>query len=253
MGTDQDWEKFGRADPYFGVCADPVFRNAAVDPAAREAFFRSGEEHVERVFAIVRDHLAPDFAPRRALDFGCGVGRVAIPLARRVDEAVGVDVSPSMLAEAHRNATAAGVDNLTFVRSDDHLSALHGDFDFIHSFIVFQHIPPHRGEALLRALLARLAGGGIAALHFTYDAKLPPWRHLLQSLRRRIPFAHGIGNLLQRRPWGYPLMQMNVYDPRRLLAQLQEHGCHDVHLRFTKHGAWSGLFLFFRREEIPGL
>jgi SAM-dependent methyltransferase len=44
------------------------------------------------------------FAPDRVLDAGCGTGRVAIELARRGIETVGVDLDPGMLATARSNA-----------------------------------------------------------------------------------------------------------------------------------------------------
>ena len=44
------------------------------------------------------------FAPTTVLDAGCGTGRVAIELARRGIEVVGVDVDPSMLATARGRA-----------------------------------------------------------------------------------------------------------------------------------------------------
>lgn len=42
--------------------------------------------------------------PARVLDAGCGTGRVGIELARRGYEVVGVDLDPSMLAIARRDA-----------------------------------------------------------------------------------------------------------------------------------------------------
>jgi SAM-dependent methyltransferase len=42
--------------------------------------------------------------PRRVLDAGCGTGRVAIELARRGVEVVGVDLDPGMLAAARAKA-----------------------------------------------------------------------------------------------------------------------------------------------------
>ena len=42
------------------------------------------------------------YEPRSVLDAGCGTGRVAIELARRGYEVVGVDASESMLATAQR-------------------------------------------------------------------------------------------------------------------------------------------------------
>lgn len=44
------------------------------------------------------------YSPRSVLDAGCGTGRVAIELARRNVEVVGVDLDPAMLAEAEQKA-----------------------------------------------------------------------------------------------------------------------------------------------------
>ena len=48
--------------------------------------------------------LVTSFAPRTVLDAGCGTGRVAIELARRGIEAVGVDADPAMLDRAREKA-----------------------------------------------------------------------------------------------------------------------------------------------------
>ncbi len=51
--------------------------------------------------------------PHSVLDAGCGTGRVAVELARRGLDVVGVDVDPSMLATARRRAP-----EIEFVESD---------------------------------------------------------------------------------------------------------------------------------------
>ena len=228
--TDQSWEKLGEIDPYFSVLAHPRFRAAATGGETRREFFTSGEEHVERLFAIIRENLDPKFAPRRALDFGCGVGRVAIPLARRVEQVVAVDVSDSMLNEANKNCEEAGVRNVTLLKSDDGLGNLSGAFDFIHSFIVFQHIPSRRGETILREMLRRLADNGVGALHFTYASRVPGWVRLLHGLCEIVPSAYSLVNLAKGRPFRYPFVEMNSYNVNRLILHLHEHGCHRVHL-----------------------
>lgn len=55
--------------------------------------------------------LVVSFGPRRVLDAGCGTGRVAIELANRGVEAIGVDSNASMLAEArNREPTLAWIE-----------------------------------------------------------------------------------------------------------------------------------------------
>jgi 2-polyprenyl-3-methyl-5-hydroxy-6-metoxy-1,4-benzoquinol methylase len=128
----------------------------------RDDFFQSGEAFITGVLEQVERLFGP-IAPGRAMDFGCGVGRLALPLARRFRSATGVDISASMLAEAARNAARAGLGNLDWVLSDERLTRVEGPFDFINSYIVLQHIPPHAGMRLIARLLDLVAPGGARA------------------------------------------------------------------------------------------
>jgi SAM-dependent methyltransferase len=248
--TDSVWEQFGREDPYFGVLSDPRFRTASKAGPDRDAFFRSGVAHIDHVLSVARD-LAPNFAPRRALDFGCGVGRLVLPLARAVPEVVGMDISPGMLAEAQRNCAEAGVTNITFCKSDDALTQLKGSFDFVHSFIVFQHIPVARGLAIANGLLDRLSDGGIGALHFPYANTLSLSRRIAYSLSTHVPGARMALNILRGRPPKEAAMQMNSYPLERLYASLQTHGCHRVCSYFTNHSGYLGALLVFQKHPLP--
>jgi SAM-dependent methyltransferase len=249
--TDRAWKKLGEIDPYYSVLAHPRYRAAATEGEIRREFFMSGEDHIESVFAIIRESLDSEFAPRRALDFGCGVGRVTIPLARRVAQVVGIDVSDSMLNEANKNCEEAGVRNVRLLKSDDVLENLSGEFDFLHSFLVFQHIPVRRGEMILRQMLQRLADNGVGALHFTYADRLPRWERFKHELCKIVPSVHNLMNLVNGRHFRYPFVEMNIYEVSRLILHLQEHGCHRVHLRFSDHGLHTGVFLYFKKEALP--
>jgi SAM-dependent methyltransferase len=55
--------------------------------------------------------------PARVADLGCGTGSLAVLLAERGHDVVGVDVSPRMLARARAKAAAHGVD-VAFVAGD---------------------------------------------------------------------------------------------------------------------------------------
>src|SRR5688572_20637499 len=98
------WKYFGEKDPYYGVFSIDEMRSDVLAEGARKKFFDSGEEHVDRLWREMEAHFGSAPEPRRALDFGCGVGRVAIPLAQRCKSVVGVDISEAMVEGARKNA-----------------------------------------------------------------------------------------------------------------------------------------------------
>jgi SAM-dependent methyltransferase len=245
--SDRDWARLGKTDPYFAVLTAPQY-HGELSERDRDAFFASGEAHVARVLAIIHDRLDPTFAPERALDFGCGVGRIVIPLAERCREVTGVDVSSAMLAEARKNCASAGAVNVQLLPSDDRLSAVAGDFDFVHSYIVLQHIPVRRGEAIVAELVSRLAPDGIGVFHATYArAPVTSLRRLVYWARTQIPGAQWVFNVARGRPAREAVMQMNRYSVTRLLDILWRGGCSEVHVRFSDHGGYRGVLLFARK------
>ena len=263
--TDVEWEKWGARDPYFGVLTDPKYRAHALDDAARNEFFDLGRQHVDYVLAICRAHLDPDFAPERVLDFGCGVGRVLLPLAARVTSVVGVDVAPSMLAEAKRNCELKGIRNAEFVMSDDTLSAVAGQFDLVHTCIVIQHIQIERGLKLFAELVRRIRPGGIGALHVTFawtqyatnhgvpppPPQQSPWQQWIASTRSLLPRWQPTPTPVPPPAASAdPEMQMNYYDLGQLMFIVQQASCTMVHTELTDHGGAIGAFMFFRRSAI---
>ena len=110
--TDKDWETLGRVDPYWAVISDDAYRGRRLTDQQLAAFLKSGADHVDDIWRTCRGLFGNDFAPRRVLDFGCGVGRVSLPLAGRVDSVVAVDVADSMLAVARELLDRNGAANV---------------------------------------------------------------------------------------------------------------------------------------------
>ena len=226
MGTDSDWKKWGSENPYFGVCSDDKFRNVALTKQAREEFFASGEAHIQRVFLELENifQLESGKQLESALDFGCGVGRLVIPLARRACHVLGVDISPSMIEEAQRNCVAAGVENAKFVLSDDMLSRVSGGYGLVHSHIVLQHIAWPRGRQLLCALADHVAPDGLLAIQVLTDYQGPKLSRAMAHLRYLFPPIHRLRNFLTRRPASDPPMQLHVYDLNIIISDLESRG-----------------------------
>lgn len=241
MDTDREWEKWGSLEPYFGVITNPEFRRQHLDEAAKERFFASGRAHVEHVIRVCRERIDRSFHPRRALDFGCGVGRITLALASVSETVVGLDVSESMLREAEDNRIKHGIPNVSFLVSDDCLSTVKGTFDFIHSFIVFQHLEVARARAIFAKLLERLASGGIFVAHFTYAKAQHP-----DSFGRAPPAEHPREEI-QQDAQGDPVMLMNSYDVNELLFVMQTSGVMSFFTEFTDHGGELGVLLYFQR------
>jgi SAM-dependent methyltransferase len=231
--TDADWRELGAKDPYWGVISHPRYHRENLTPDALDEFYASGTAHIDAVAAKL-GWLTGRLPTGRALDFGCGVGRLTEAMTRYAQRVTGYDISPGMLELARgRNGRASYVGELP-----------EGPFDWINSFIVFQHIPPERGLAILGQLLARLAPDGVVSLHFTIwreQAHVWPawtgWRRLASPIlkwrwRRRLQ----VGQIL-----------MFDYELSQVVCHLDEAGVSDIHLMPTNHGGHHGVIVLGRK------
>ncbi|MDQ3516246.1 MAG: class I SAM-dependent methyltransferase [Gemmatimonadota bacterium] len=243
--TDAGWEKLGQSEPYWAVLTHEHYRLNKLAESARSSFFESGDRHVGLVFDVIHRHFDAEFSPRNTLDFGCGVGRLVIPFARRGGSVTGVDISPSMLEEAARNAADAGV-RATFTLGDDRLSRVTGTFDLVHTVIVLQHIAPARGERILRRLIDLVAPDGIAAIHLTYLTPSRRPKRLLHWGRARLPGVAAVANLIRGQPLGTPHIPMYEYDLARVFQLIGEVTT-EMHVLPTDHAGNLGVLVFFRR------
>lgn len=101
-----------------------------------------------------------------ALDLGCGVGRWSRRLADAGALVTGVDIAPTMVAEARRRARRDGLDErCRFLVADLAELDLGQRFDLVLGVTVLQHIlSPERFQAAVQRLAAHLAPGGRAVL-----------------------------------------------------------------------------------------
>jgi SAM-dependent methyltransferase len=176
----RDWEDLAALDPLWAIASRPGSRHGRWDD---DEFMAGGRRKAEGVVRAL-DGLGAPAARRRALDFGCGVGRVTIALADHFDEAVGIDIAPAMVDQARVRAAAAGRDDVRFLLNEREDLELLGceRFDFVYSALVLQHLPSREHVArCARALARAVAPGGV--LMAQMPARLAPWARL--ALRRR--------------------------------------------------------------------
>jgi SAM-dependent methyltransferase len=202
--TPSDWEELARREPYFPVLTDEGIRD--------DAFLETGEADIALLLPAIASLLGRDVPLTSVLDFGCGAGRLTIPLARRAVRVVGCDIAPSVLEHARENVREAGLSNVTFVETQE----LAGRFDFICSLLVFQHIRRSEGYEIIRTLLRLLSPGGVAVLQLTLE---PPGGGL-QRLARMRAKRGGVHRVLPHRIQTPSWMRVNAYDERVVIRDV---------------------------------
>ncbi len=235
--TDADWRELGAKQPYWGVLSRPDFRTEAITSDGLREFYESGRADIDAVV----DHLARTTGAGpsgRALDFGCGVGRLAEAMDAHASHVTGYDISPGMLELARKRDS-----KVTYLAEIPD-----GPFDWINSYIVFQHIEPSRGLEILEDLLSRLAMSGAISLQFTVwrEARLQHptfsgWKARAQALRYRLWLKH--------LPTGQ--ISMYDYDLSQVVRVLNRAGVLEMQLVSTDHGGHHGVIILGRKTAQP--
>ena len=169
------------------------------DDPDTDAFWRRGEEIVDRMLDVVDLSLNPD---EHILDIGCGVGRLTRALADRAKRVYGLDVSTEMLKlAAGHNADLA---NVEWLHGDGRGLGVVEDaaVDGCFSHVVFQHIPdPAITLNYVREMGRVLRPGGWALFQVSTDPKVhrAPAPGGLQTRVRRLLGADRVGE--EDRSW----------------------------------------------------
>ena len=133
-----------------------------------EEFFATGADVVRALEAELKRLTRR----KRALEIGCGPGRLLRPMSGHFDEIHGIDVADEMIERARRNLANVRHAHAHHAEGSDLRAFSDGYFDFVYSYAVFQHIPS--GEVVfgyLKEVERVLAPGGIAHLQLNGLAK----------------------------------------------------------------------------------
>jgi SAM-dependent methyltransferase len=198
----REWDELARGDALWEVLSDPERSDGRWQ---LDEFFASGEQEVGAALERARRLGRPE-RHERALDFGCGVGRLTRALSSRFDSCVGVDVSTEMVEQARRlNADRETLRFVVNVAPD--LAAFDSrSFDLIYSSKVLQHMPGERQAcAYVAEFLRLLRPGGIAIFqlwtHIPLRNRIQARRRLYGGLRR-LGFAEARLNRMGLSPRG---------------------------------------------------
>ena len=105
-----------------------------------------------------------DFAPKRILDLGAGIGTNTLPIAAAFPDAevVAVDVGAPMLRWGHARAQALGYDKVKFIQADgDHLDFEPGSFDWVQTTMFWHETSTTAIQSMMNKILDLMAPGGL--------------------------------------------------------------------------------------------
>jgi SAM-dependent methyltransferase len=157
MGLQETWDELATKDAMWAVLTGPLATGRSWD---QDAFFATGVAEIDSVLDRVRRAgVIPRF--HRALDFGCGLGRLTQALAGQFEKADGVDISSAMIARA-REFNRFGDRCHYHLNQTDRLAAFaDGTFDFVYSVITLQHMDPQYSRGYIEEFFRVARPGGI--------------------------------------------------------------------------------------------
>jgi len=212
--TRRDWIRLGQEDPLWAVLVTPEGRREGWDP---ESFLATGREEVDAELERIR-LLGLGLGSGRALDFGCGAGRLTQALRRHFAEVVGVDFSPPMIERA-RELDPTGSCTFALKERSDLGDFADGSFDLAYSSLVLQHIPTEHAIRYVGELLRVVRPGGVLSI----QVATRPDTSFKGRLHAVLPLP--VVRFLQRRVLRYPApMDMYPLAPEQVSAAIGARG-----------------------------
>jgi len=172
----QTWNQLAKKDAMWAVLSGPFASTRKWD---RDVFFRTGVDEIHAVFERLRILGMP--SPKRALDFGCGLGRLTQALATRFESVDGVDISTEMIRKA-RSFNRFG-DRCRYHLNEKPDLSLFTDrtFDFVYSVITLQHMESSLAAQYIQEFVRVLRVGGVAVFQVPSEA-LPAEMALVRTV-----------------------------------------------------------------------
>jgi SAM-dependent methyltransferase len=180
----REWEELANVDPLWAILTSPERRGGGWELSE---FFDTGDAEIAEVLEIV-DGLGEPVRRGRALDFGCGVGRLSRSLSMRFHDTIGLDISEGMVKLA-RELNEDRPNCVFVVNPSPDLAQFDSDsFDFVYSALVLQHMPSLEVvESYIEEFMRVLRPGGVAAFqalsHIPVVLRLQPRRRAYAVLR----------------------------------------------------------------------
>src|SRR5688572_16413469 len=168
-GLRRHWDEYGRSDPLWAILTAPDKKG---NRWSIDEFLQTGRDEISALIAYL-DERGLTARRTRALDFGCGAGRLTHALGNHFDQVIGIDIAQSMVDVARK--LHAGRPNLDFrVNASNRLESIESaSIDLVYTRLVLQHMPPRYVRAYLAEFVRVLSPGGVLVFQLPAENALP--------------------------------------------------------------------------------
>lgn len=243
--TKKNWEGLAQKDPYWAVCTHSDKLGNKWD---QDEFFLTGKRELDIIMNQLTQSEKISINRKRALDFGCGLGRLTRRLLTYFDKVDGVDVSQTMIQKAKELHSGEEWSNIYFHHNELPNLSLFDDhtFSFVYTTIVLQHIPYPESGKYITEFLRILEKDGV--LVFQVPVKDIRILSLGQKIKSRLKIKErlalvGIGD-------GYN-MQMNPIPEQTIMEILKNNDGELINTYYTNHTdpSFNGEIEFVNKEK----
>lgn len=178
----QTWENLAKTDPMWAVLTHAGKHRNRWNP---EDFFATGTLEIDQLMEYVAA-LGIPLQHERALDFGCGIGRLTQALAQHFKQCYGIDIAPTMIKVAEEFNKMGN--KCVYLHNDKtHLNLFEDDyFDLIYTNIVLQHMSTEFGFAYIQEFIRILKPGGLVI--FKLPSEGTQWGKFKLGLKNSVPW-----------------------------------------------------------------
>ena len=219
--TRRHWQALGKQNPLYAILTLKEVKDGKWDEAE---FFKTGQDEIKKTFEYLSSlNLKPE--PGRAVDFGCGAGRLTQALAPHFEETHGVDIAHSMIELANKY-NKFGEKCKYHVNEENNLKLFPDNhFDFVFTKITLQHMEPAYMKNYLKEFLRILKTGGVMFFQLPESptARLDEYKSPARSFIKKIIPKLALDIYYNLKHFYHPIIEM-YGTPREEIINLIEQG-----------------------------
>jgi len=230
---EKNWNLLGSEDPMWAILVSSDKKGNKWKP---DEFFASGRVEINELMDSLT-RLGVKLNRSKALDFGCGIGRLTQALALHFENTIGVDIARSMIDMANK-FNQFGEKCQYFLNTQDNLALFPNDnFDLIYTNIVLQHMEPVYSKKYIREFIRILKPDGILVFQIPSEQKKAREAGLKGIVKSILPAV--VVDLLRKvRDMGEPKMEMPPISQNEIKVFLKEQNARLIHIEpFESAGA----------------